>query len=231
MKDPTALAYVNMYAILGAIPLLCRLDEQAAALIRNEKVSVGFSVRGGPAATLVFSDGTCTLRDGVQGASIRLPFSSPEKFNGMIDGTVTPIPSRGFTRIGFLLRKFIPEPYTLIVKPEPHDHLSSGLRLLQSHDHLIVTVPDGRFLAPYRLPGLVGFAPAHIDDLEPVIKRNRLSDMSTLDLLSEFEPWQLPAQFQPHRTRKDGILILEIEPPARFSPFGDCKLKGDIAVR
>ena len=108
MKDPTALAYVNMYAILGAIPLLCRLDEQAAALIRNEKVSVGFSVRGGPAATLVFSDGTCTLRDGVQGANIRLPFSSPEKFNGMIDGTVTPIPSRGFTRIGFLLRKFMP---------------------------------------------------------------------------------------------------------------------------
>ena len=38
--------------------------------------------------------------------TIRLPFSSPEKFNGMIDGTVTPIPTRGFTKISFLLGKF-----------------------------------------------------------------------------------------------------------------------------
>ena len=34
--------------------------------------------------------------------------TAPEKFNGMIDGTVTPIPSKGFTRIGFLLKKFMP---------------------------------------------------------------------------------------------------------------------------
>lgn len=108
MKDERALAYVNLYAILGVLPKLCELDEEARALIANERVSVGFAVRGGPEATLVFEDGRCFLREGVRGCKIKLPFSSPAKFNGMIDGTVTPIPSRGFTRIGFLLRKFMP---------------------------------------------------------------------------------------------------------------------------
>ena len=38
---------------------------------------------------------------------IRLPFSSPAKFNGMIDGTVTPIPSRGLTKLKFLTGPFL----------------------------------------------------------------------------------------------------------------------------
>ena len=39
---------------------------------------------------------------------IRLHFSSCKKFNGMIDGTVTPIPRKGLLRVGFLLKKFMP---------------------------------------------------------------------------------------------------------------------------
>lgn len=38
--------------------------------------------------------------EGVDRCDIKLAFSAPEKFNGMIDGTVTPIPRKGFTRIG-----------------------------------------------------------------------------------------------------------------------------------
>ena len=38
---------------------------------------------------------------------IKLPFSSCRKFNGMVDGTVTPIPSRGFFKLGFLTGDFI----------------------------------------------------------------------------------------------------------------------------
>lgn len=106
MKDQTALAYVNLYAIFGAIPLLCELDEEARALIADKRISLGFAVRGGPAATLWFDHGKCRLEDGADRAAIRLPFSSPEKFNGMIDGTVTPLPARGFLHLSFLTKTF-----------------------------------------------------------------------------------------------------------------------------
>ena len=108
MTDKTALSYINMFAIFGAIPKLCELDDEAKALIAGERISIGFTVKGGPAATLVFDDGVCSLEEGLVRPTIKIPFSSPEKFNGMIDGTVTPIPSRGFLRLGFLLKKFIP---------------------------------------------------------------------------------------------------------------------------
>ena len=108
MSDAKTLAYINLHAILGTIPYLCELDEKARELIKNEKVSIGFRVKGGPSGALCFADGRAWFAEVCDSCNIILPFSSPEKFNGMIDGTVTPIPSKGFTRIGFLLKKFLP---------------------------------------------------------------------------------------------------------------------------
>lgn len=108
MKSQDSLAYLNLFAILGAIPELCRMDKDARALIENERISLGFTVRNGATATFSFNHGTVTLRKGLHSPTVTLPFSSSEKFNGMIDGTVTPIPSSGFHRIGFLLKKFMP---------------------------------------------------------------------------------------------------------------------------
>jgi hypothetical protein len=48
------------------------------------------------------------MEQGCSNCDVKLPFSSCEKFNGLIDGTVTPIPSKGFTHIGFLLKTFTP---------------------------------------------------------------------------------------------------------------------------
>ena len=108
-KDQRALAYVNMYAILGALPTLISLVPEAKELVKTDKITLGFRVKNGPAASLVFSDGECRLKEGTEGANLLLPFASPEKFNGMIDGTVTPIPSLpGLLRVGFLLKKFVP---------------------------------------------------------------------------------------------------------------------------
>ncbi len=108
MTDSRTMAYINLYAVLGTIPYLCELDEKARALINGEKLSLGFDVKGGPSGRLCFSDGKCWFAEGCDSCNIKLPFSSPEKFNGMIDGTVTPIPSKGFTKISFLLKKFMP---------------------------------------------------------------------------------------------------------------------------
>ncbi len=109
LTDAKTLAYINMYAILGTLENLCELDPQARALLKNKKpVSIGFVVKGGPSATLTFKNGYCRMTDKVDKCDILIPFGSCEKFNGMIDGTVTPIPCKGFSKIGFLLKSFVP---------------------------------------------------------------------------------------------------------------------------
>ena len=107
MTDARTLSYLNLYAILGALKPLCELDPQAAALIANKQISLGIAVKGGPCATLHFNKGSVSISEGIDRCHIKLPFASPEKFNGMIDGSVTPIPSKGFLRIGFLTGTFI----------------------------------------------------------------------------------------------------------------------------
>lgn len=97
-----------MYAVLGTLENLCELDDEAKKLLEGIKpVTIGFDVKDGPAATIRFTSSGCRMEDGCGACDIRIPFSSCEKFNGMIDGTVTPIPVKGFTKIGFLLKTFV----------------------------------------------------------------------------------------------------------------------------
>lgn len=107
MIDSRTLAYINLYAVLGTLENLCELAPEASALLTNKKpISIGFVVKGGPSATITFKNGKCRMEQGCESCNVKLPFSSCEKFNGLIDGTVTPIPSKGFTHIGFLLKDF-----------------------------------------------------------------------------------------------------------------------------
>lgn len=121
MKDPRTLAYINLFAILGAIPYLCELDPVSAELIFGQTVSVGFAVKGGPEATLFFGGGKCRMAPGVDRCQVKLPFSSCEKFNGLIDGTVTPIPSKGLTKLKFLTGPFtqLTDRLSAFLKPAP----------------------------------------------------------------------------------------------------------------
>lgn len=109
MTDARTLAYINMYAVLGAIENLCELDTEASNLVKTKKpVSIGLDVTGGPSATLTFKNGRCRMEQGIENCDVLLPFSTPEKFNAMVDGTGSALPMKGFTKIGFLLNKFIP---------------------------------------------------------------------------------------------------------------------------
>ena len=121
MKDARTMAYINLFAVLGAIPYLCQLAPPSAQLIAGKSVSIGFSVKGGPEATLFFGGGQCRMVPGTERCQIKLPFSSCEKFNGLIDGTVTPIPSKGFTKVGFLLGPFtkLTDRLGAFLKPAP----------------------------------------------------------------------------------------------------------------
>lgn len=105
--DQKTLAYINMYGVLGGIAALCELVPEARKILGKSSCSIGFAVKDGPQATLSFSDGKCVVKDGVEDCVIKIPFNSPEKFNGMVNGTVTPIPTKGLTKVAFLLGKFM----------------------------------------------------------------------------------------------------------------------------
>ncbi len=102
------MAYINMFAVLGTLQDLCReAHEETAEILTNKKpISVAITVKNGPSATFTFDKGYCTVAPGVQKCQVKLPFRSCQKFNDMIDGLATPIPSKGFTHISFLTRDF-----------------------------------------------------------------------------------------------------------------------------
>lgn len=109
MTDAKTMAYINMFAVLGTLENLVELDNKAKEILHGIKnISVGFEVKGGPSATFHFTSSSCKVESGITHCDVKLPFSSCEKFNGLIDGTTTPIPSKGFTKIGFLLKTFTP---------------------------------------------------------------------------------------------------------------------------
>lgn len=109
LMDSKTLAYINMYAVLGTLENVCELVPEASELLKDKKpISVGFEVKGGPSATLYFKNGKCRMEQGCANCDVKLPFSNCEKFNGLIDGTVTPIPTKGLIHVGFLLKTFMP---------------------------------------------------------------------------------------------------------------------------
>ena len=87
MKEAKALAYVNMYGVLGALENLCAMDERAKEILQGLKhpVSLCFSVKNGPCCTFHFTREGCAMTEGEEGCSCKMSFSSPEAFNNLID--------------------------------------------------------------------------------------------------------------------------------------------------
>ncbi len=124
MTDSRTLAYINLYAVLGSLENLCELAPEASSLLTNKKpISIGFEVKGGPSATITFKNGRCRMEQGCTKCDVKLPFSSCEKFHGLIDGTTTPIPSKGFHHINFLLKSFtqLTDLLAKYMRPSPED--------------------------------------------------------------------------------------------------------------
>ena len=129
--DSKTLAYVNLFAVLGTLENLCQLVPEAKDLLKDKApVSIGFDVKDGPKATISFAGSRCEVKEGCGNCTIKLPFSSSEKFNGLMDGTVTPIPSKGFTKISFLTKTFVPlaELLTKYLRPSKEDLQDSKFR-------------------------------------------------------------------------------------------------------
>ncbi|MEG1548462.1 MAG: hypothetical protein RR527_06955 [Clostridia bacterium] len=164
MKDAITLSYVNMFAVLKVLEVLCETDDEAKRIVSCKPISIGLRVIGGPKATLSFGNGKCTMTQGAHGR-IKLLLTSPEHFNQMVDGKKNPIPYWGFTQLKFLLKDFtrLTEILTRYLKASKQDledrdfferstklmlHVvANALSVIGGHDELgaysLKSIPDG----------------------------------------------------------------------------------------
>ena len=109
MIEQKALAYVNMYGVLGALENLCELDEKAKQILSELKkeTALCFEVKNGPCCTFRFSKNGCKMTEGDEGCNCKMTFSSPEKFNALINDSKPGMPTKGIVKtLSFLLGTF-----------------------------------------------------------------------------------------------------------------------------
>ncbi len=125
-------AHLNLNAVLQNLEELVVYDDQMKDFVKDWNFSIQFTVLGGPKAFIVFKDGKCTVKRGVKHfASILLFFISPAQLNKMFDGKGNPILLRGFTRLGFLLKKFPVLTDRLAYYLKPTDELLKDTKYLE----------------------------------------------------------------------------------------------------
>ena len=109
MTEAKAMAYVNMYGVLGTLENLCALDAQAKEILSGMKkpVSLCLQVKDGPCRTFHFSREGCRITEGDQGCTSKMSFASPEKFNALIDSSKPGMPVKNPVQVlSFLLGPF-----------------------------------------------------------------------------------------------------------------------------
>lgn len=109
MKEPKAMAYVNMYGVLATLENLCEIDDVAKKICKKIKkpVALCFEVKDGPCCTFNFSKDGCKMTEGDAGCTCKMTFASPEKFNALIDDGKPGIPTKSPVQtLAFLLGPF-----------------------------------------------------------------------------------------------------------------------------
>jgi hypothetical protein len=108
--DPRVAAYINLYAVLGSLPLLVERVSEAKAILAKlpRPTTIHFRIAGGPRDSLTFSRGAVMLGSAPKVASVVLAFTSVGHFNRVIDGTAQPIPIGAPQRLKFLTTIFSP---------------------------------------------------------------------------------------------------------------------------
>jgi putative sterol carrier protein len=105
--DATLQASIFLKAILPLMENLVEYDQEAAAAIEGENLTVQFDIKNGPAAYLIVEDGAVTHGIGKHPKpDLWLTFPTAERFNQMIGGKGRPGIRKGLTRLGFLTKKF-----------------------------------------------------------------------------------------------------------------------------
>ena len=120
------MAFANAYGVLGTLENLCELDEDAKEICRSLKkpVVLCFDVNGGPCLTFHFDENGCRMTEGDAGCTCKMKFSSPEKFNNLIDNSKPGIPVKNPVQVlSFLLGPFtkLTDLLTKYLRPSEED--------------------------------------------------------------------------------------------------------------
>lgn len=120
MIDTTAMAYVNAYGVLATLENVCDLVPEAKAVCKKIKkpVALCMEVTDGPCVTYTFSKDGCKMTEGEAGATCKMKFASPEKFNALIDSSKPGVPAKNpvqtlaflvgpFTKLTNILSKYL----------------------------------------------------------------------------------------------------------------------------
>ena len=109
MTEVKAMAYVNMYGVLGTLENLCAMDDTAKEILAGLKkpVSLCFSVKNGPCCTFHFTKDGCRMTEGEEGCTCKMLFASAGAFNALIDNSKPGIPVKNPVQVlSFLLGPF-----------------------------------------------------------------------------------------------------------------------------
>ncbi|PRY68569.1 hypothetical protein B0I08_104272 [Glaciihabitans tibetensis] len=108
--DPRVTAYINMYSVLGTLPLLAELVPEAKSILAGVKhpTTIAFRVAGGPRESLTFTRNDVRLGSAPGASAVSLAFTSVTHFNRVIAGTAQPIPWGLPAQLRFLTAVFSP---------------------------------------------------------------------------------------------------------------------------
>ncbi len=106
MVDQTTLARVNLFAVLRTLEELPAYDEETRHIAGIRHEIVRFAVGGVGSARLEIGNGEIRFLPGGGRSTVLLWFPKPASLNAMFAGTGSPIPLKGFTKLGWLTGPF-----------------------------------------------------------------------------------------------------------------------------
>ncbi len=206
-------ANLNLYAVLKNLEDLVAFDPEIAEMAKDWDISIQFIVRNGPKAFIEFKNGACTVGRGkYRGPSVKLFLPSPSALNKMMDGEGGPIPLKGFTKLGFLLKDF----------PKVTDKLEYYLKptdeLLKDKDYL--------YLNTKMTMNTAAFAVREIGLMDPLVKGVGSHIRNGSILLNV-----LPKGPSAHITFENGDIVPgigEVEKPMSLLTFKSIKVASDF---
>lgn len=167
MLEQKALAYANMYGVLGALENLCVLDDKAKEIIKgiSKPVSLCFDVKEGPCCTFHFDKNGCKITEGSAGCNCKMNFSSPEKFNALINDSKPGVPVKGVVT----LLKFLTGPFTALTNRlteilRPNEEAMSDRAFFEENTMLTMYVIAGAISALANTESIAKISAANTPD-------------------------------------------------------------------
>lgn len=147
MVEEKAMAYVNMYGVLGSLENLCAIDKDAKAILAklDKPAALCFDVIGGPCCTFTFSKDGCVMTEGKKGSNMIMTFAAPKLFNALINKSIPGVPVKAPVKT----LKFLMGPFTELtdilndVLRAPEEKMASDRALFEENTIMTMYVIAG----------------------------------------------------------------------------------------